>query len=787
MRKALLILVLLPLLLAAQELRENPGQVEVSGRVVNVSGETLPGASLWFVNQTDTLKKFGVSSREDGTFALSVPPSAYHLRVSYVGYRPYSAEVDATSSLKLPDIFLQEDKHALDAVTVTGKTVTYNAEGYVANIAANKQLQQLPLDRMLAFLPGMYVDREQMKVYMKEVSTVYINDRAVHLTGEELIDHLKAYDGKNIQKIEVIVNNGVEHSASSFGAASIRITTLKVIEGGMVSANAEANYSKTNQQYGNPSGNFLWRYGDWSFNLNASGKTYFKGDRQSVQETRYLDSGATTTTRSENSSDLPRHTPVYLSIGYDIDKNNLLTLGGSYMTRKRINENTLFSQNRIDETLLENHSQWYNRDRSQQASASLNYVRRLENGRLSFNASYGKSWENSWQDFQVSSSEAYDKGITDGSSNNETYGAGIDFSRRYKDDKEQLKLGASFSSWTNHSNTLAEQYANDVLQEFGSYHDIYRYREQNYALYASYDMNWKRLNLQLGLRLEHMRVSPESSINPERNHKSKYTNLFPNVAFNYAINPERGHNLNISYARAINSPNMNELNPAVIWQNEYTYSTGNPYLEPTFAHQIDMRMNLFNGYALVVQYQDKKIRQTVYGEDGKGFLYTLPQNGGRVQQLGTSLSASIMSVKDLMLNASVSYFYNHSRYKEQTVSSSAGGFSLMADYRLPWKLNLSMMWSYNIPEKGVYNSLKNWCFLSLYLSRSFFDNLNISIGYDYNSDIDMNVKTENYVQTMRNNSTSHSFRLRINYSFKWGEWLKIRRTVNENILNRIED
>ena len=239
MKKALLILILFPLTLMAQVERESPGPVDVSGRVVNVSGEVLPRASLWLVNQVDTLKKFGVSTRDDGTYALAVPAARYHLRVSYVGFRPYAAEVDATSSLKLPDIFLKEDRKTLDAITVTGKTVTYNAEGYVANIAANKQLQQLPLDRMLAFLPGMYVDREKIKVYLNNVSTVYINDREVHLDGQELIDHLKAYDGKNIQKIEVIVNNGVEHAASNFGAASIRITTVKVVEGGMFSLGRE--------------------------------------------------------------------------------------------------------------------------------------------------------------------------------------------------------------------------------------------------------------------------------------------------------------------------------------------------------------------------------------------------------------------------------------------------------------------------------------------------------------------------------------------------------------------
>ena len=91
-------------------------------------------------------------------------------------------------------------------------------------------------------------------------------------------------------------------------------------------------------------------------------------------------------------------------------------------------------------------------------------------------------------------------------------------------------------------------------------------------------------------------------------------------------------------------------------------------------------MNLFNFYSLAVQYVDRKMRQTEYGKDDSGFLYTLPQNGGRSQQLGASLSANVMSVKNLMLNASATYFYYHSRYKDLTVNSSSWGFNLMANY-----------------------------------------------------------------------------------------------------------
>ena len=70
MKNLLFLFLLFPLPLMAQVERESPGPVDVSGRVVNVSGEALPGASLWLVNQVDTLKKFGVSTRDDGTYAL---------------------------------------------------------------------------------------------------------------------------------------------------------------------------------------------------------------------------------------------------------------------------------------------------------------------------------------------------------------------------------------------------------------------------------------------------------------------------------------------------------------------------------------------------------------------------------------------------------------------------------------------------------------------------------------------------------------------------------------------
>lgn len=786
MKASALLLFFFPLCLwAQQEVKNVPKPVTVAGRIVTTTSEPLPGANIKLISEADTLKWFGISSGNDGSFKVSVPSGLYELRVSYMGYRPYKAEVDASSPVTLPDIDLKESRNMLGAVTVTARTVTYNSEGYVANIAQNKQLQQLPLDRMLAFLPGMHVEKEKIKLYLREVNTVYINDRPVRLSGEELINHLKAYDGKNIQKIEVIVNNGVEHAASAFGGSTIRITTVKVIEGGMVSAGAGFTYSKNNHQYGNPYGNMTWRYDDWSFSLNTNAKTYFRNENQSSQETRFFDSGMTTLTKTESKNKLPYYTPVNLSIGYDFNPNNMLTLSGSYSIYKNIDESNLSSEsNTPNEAPIESHSQWYNEKRKKQASLTLDYVYKVENGRLSASASYGKAWDEQRQESEILSNAVSNMGFTNGNYDDETYRADVKFEQKYKNNKEKLKLGASFSSWSNHSHTVAEQYADDILQQFGSYTDLYRYREQNYALFASYDFNWKRMNLQMGLRLEHLRVSPESQVNPERNHKSNYTNLFPNVMFNYTINPEKGHNLNLTYARTINTPYMNELNPAIIWQNEYTYSTGNPYLEPTFGHQVDMRMNFFNNYTFVMQYVDKKIRQTVYGEDDNGLLFSLPQNGGRVQSLGTELGANIMSIKKLMLNASAAYYYNRASYGGKVVNSSAWGFQVMADYQLPWNLNLSTFVVYTIPEKGVYETRQDWWMCNVDLNKTF-DNWTIGLNYGFVSKIDNDIYTPDYSQTIFDGRSPHSFRLNIRYTFKWGEWFKARQGGMNNVLNRL--
>ena len=71
MRKALLIFILLPLSLVAQVLRESPGQVEVSGRVIDQGAKVLPGANVVFRNLMDTTAVIKAVTDAKGTFTYN--------------------------------------------------------------------------------------------------------------------------------------------------------------------------------------------------------------------------------------------------------------------------------------------------------------------------------------------------------------------------------------------------------------------------------------------------------------------------------------------------------------------------------------------------------------------------------------------------------------------------------------------------------------------------------------------------------------------------------------------
>ena len=89
----------------------------VSGTVRDAeTGETLIGVAVY-----EPLTKFGVTTDEDGKYAISLPEGTHRLQFSYVGFKTFETSVTVTQRPKTLNVKLEPELTKLKEVEVTGQ------------------------------------------------------------------------------------------------------------------------------------------------------------------------------------------------------------------------------------------------------------------------------------------------------------------------------------------------------------------------------------------------------------------------------------------------------------------------------------------------------------------------------------------------------------------------------------------------------------------------------------------------------------------------------------------
>lgn len=120
----------------------------ITGVVVDSSGEPLIGASILVVGS-----KSGIATNVDGKFTLNVAPGT-EIRVSYIGYKPYSFKVDSKKDYVIE---LEPDATTLKEVEITAefgmKRVARAVGSSVQNVKA-KDIIESGRDNFITALQG---------------------------------------------------------------------------------------------------------------------------------------------------------------------------------------------------------------------------------------------------------------------------------------------------------------------------------------------------------------------------------------------------------------------------------------------------------------------------------------------------------------------------------------------------------------------------------------------------------------------------------------------------------
>ena len=121
---------------------------DVSGKVTDAgSGDFLPGANV-VVDGTN----FGASSDRAGNYTISgLAPGEYTLKVSYIGYSDYSAQVTVADANVTNDIQLSVSYISMEAVNVSGlaqgQVKALNQQrsaGNIKNVVSSDMIEQFP-------------------------------------------------------------------------------------------------------------------------------------------------------------------------------------------------------------------------------------------------------------------------------------------------------------------------------------------------------------------------------------------------------------------------------------------------------------------------------------------------------------------------------------------------------------------------------------------------------------------------------------------------------------------
>lgn len=226
---------------------------QVSGRVTDENGQTLPYANIVLKNTTH-----GTATDLDGNYQLRIQrPGEYVIMVKYAGFIPVERQLHLKNDTII-DFHLKEDALNLNEVTVTGTRTPKLLKDapVITRVITTEEIKKINAvtvkDLLETELPGLEFTREmdgQTAISMQGMSGKYIlflidGER---MAGETLnnVDYNRL-NTENIERIEIVKGSASALYGSNAIGGVVNIITKDVSK--PWSASVNANYGSNNEQ-----------------------------------------------------------------------------------------------------------------------------------------------------------------------------------------------------------------------------------------------------------------------------------------------------------------------------------------------------------------------------------------------------------------------------------------------------------------------------------------------------------------------------------------------------------
>lgn len=567
----------------------------LSGTVVDNTNNPLSYVNV-IIYEAEAQEPFtGTSTDETGTFLLeTLNTGEYTLEITMIGYKAKSLQITITESISLGTIFLEEDLELLNETIITAKRPTIQkSSGMLVFNVENTSLSTGNTLGLLSKTPGVIVLGDNISI-KNQPTTLYLNGRRVYLSPQETTSYLQNLDASVIKKIEVITNPSSQFDAEAGTVLNI-ITSKNVsprYKGSFNGTYEQAIFSKytfgTSHFYKN---NWLNLYAGYSFSPRKENK-----DQESF--IRFFEADETTT-RAIWESDFNRITRSYGHQGnfvadIDFDAKNTLNITANLFLspNKEFNNRQyteiLNAQRQIDSTFFTK-SEITNDMTNVTFGTEYKMLLNEAGSALKIGGNYIFYDSDQFQELESNyflpngnflKNIAFETNATQETKIATGY---LDVNTSLLNGS--LETGLKYSNIDTQTGLDYFTIVNGNPQINPALSDDFTYEESIFAGYLTFSKEFERWNFSLGTRAEYTDVKGVSISLGDLN-TQEYFKLFPSASIEYQLNSN--NSVGVNYARKIERPRYQSLNPFRYFLNENNFNEGNPNLVPSIEDKITL-------------------------------------------------------------------------------------------------------------------------------------------------------------------------------------------------------
>ena len=693
----------------------------ISGKIVDSkTGKTLEYANISLTNiKWDKIIE-GTISDAKGRFNMNkIRTGSYKISVSYLGYEIQNVNFELTKKkpdIKLADILLISNNGMLSEVKIKEQKpifeskidkIVYNAENDM-NEGLNDATD------VLRKTPLITVDLEgEVSLRGSKNIKFLVNGKASTFFSSDIATALQMIPADEIKSIEVITSPGAKYDGEGDAGIVNIITKRKVIDGYKSTLNGSFG-NRMNKQSGNIS------LGKGRFGISARASARYSWPREgesNLVRRDWQEIGIDGDTIGLNTLNQASKTfGNWVGIGGSINMYYDINAYNSIMSDIRFGSRGSFSENN---TITNNNDTIIYKSFLETSSESKN---------IEWSTDYTKTFANDDErEFNISLQIGGDLGDDNIYSSREK----INQYSTYNDEKEieftlqtdyihpfmeenKLELGAKLINRDREVVSTTTSKINEDRQA----QNIFNYNQQVLSTYISSDWSFNNdIGLKTGVRYEYTIINGDFKGN-------KYGNILPNITI--SKNFSKTKSLKLSYNNRILRPGIQNINPNIIKNDDYSTSEGNPELTPANAKQIEMGYNQFGrkyqgSYNLYIKKTSDIIER--YSRIDNGITKSSYENIGSSTNYGFNYFGSLRFDKfNIRTGFNLYQYEGNGDINDQEISLTS---SLLYSYNFGGSYNIGDYWKaecwgfFRSPNQTIQGSSTSFSMMSFGVKKEF--------------------------------------------------------------------